>query len=149
MKENFFDVLSKDASDLEGQVQARFVLAGLNGIDALAGHAYGVGKVSLRPFLLSSQNTKAGLHSWYRQENRIRTMLHRVIISAGRSSEAPSRNPNRCSRTKISVSAKEPTPEGSRDQDNADCHQHSLLRGWMHVRSLLLLTDVQSLWPVC
>ena len=62
IQENLFDVLSKSTSDLKGQVEAWFVLACLNRVNTLAGHAHGVGEVSLGPFLLRSQNTKARLH---------------------------------------------------------------------------------------
>ena len=65
IQEHLFDVLSKSSGDLKGQVEARFVLACLNCVDALAGDAYRIGEVSLRPFFLSSQNTKARLHSSY------------------------------------------------------------------------------------
>ena len=63
IQENLFDVLSKSSGDLEGQVEAGFVLACLNRVNTLAGHAHAVGELSLRPFLLRSQNPKARLHS--------------------------------------------------------------------------------------
>jgi len=108
IKEDFFNVLAKDAGDLKRQVESWFIFACLNRIDTLPGHTDALCKIGLRPLLFRSQNPKPGFH-WYRQEERIRPILQNAIINAGTKSEAPERIPNRCRRPTASVRSKEAT----------------------------------------
>ncbi len=108
VEEDFFNVLAEHAGDLKRQVEAWFVLARFNRVDALACHTYGLSEFGLRPLFFSPQNTEPGLH-WYRQEARIRPMLQNAIINAGTKREAPARNPNRWRRPTTSVRSKEAT----------------------------------------
>src|SRR5216684_62685 len=82
IKKNLFHGLTKGAGDLESKWQTWVVLSSLNCVDGSTSDADMDRKLGLRPFLLCAQHAKARLHR-YRQEYKIRPMLHRMSIRIG------------------------------------------------------------------